>query len=122
MKFLLSFLSSGAFKWLIILIMASGIINFTYSQHRKIVDQEKQIALQEYNINQLNQTVKENQLFIQQMQEINKNKSDTVNKLHEKEKSLNDKLSQAHDKIKQHKDRESSEILKDVFKSLGEMQ
>lgn len=126
MQFLLSFITSGAGKWLMILMLAYGGVNFAYNQHRKIVDQEKQIALQQYNINQLQKTVKENQLYIQQMEVINKNKSDNVNELRQKEKALEEKLQQAQDKIKENAnaghDRESSKILKDLFKSLGEIQ
>jgi hypothetical protein len=150
MNILLSLISSGAIKWLSILILVSGLVGGAYYQHRKIVDTEKQLALQQYNINQLEQNVKDKELFIEQQQTIFKNRDEEVEK-NVKDKELyirkmeeisidkskiindlynqNDALSEKAKEIEiiiekdkaTGKDRESSEILKDTFRELENM-
>lgn len=122
---LLSLISSGAVKWISILILVFGLVSGLYIKHRQIVNSEKQIALQEYNINQLQENVKSKETYIRQMEEISKNKSEIVAELYIEKDKLEEKLASINSDIDKHigagRDRESSQILKDTFKALGEM-
>ena len=94
MNILLSLISSGAIKWMSILILVGGLITGLYMKHRQIVDLEKQVALQQYNINQLEQNVKDKDTYIQKMEEISKHKSDIINDLYKQNDDLNEKTKQ----------------------------
>jgi|688.fasta_scaffold01392_62 hypothetical protein len=122
---LLSFVSSGALKWVAILVLVFGIIGGAYSQHRKIVDSEVQAALQQYNINELQQALKDKDTYIKQMEDISKSKSEIVANLYIEKDKLEEKLSSIMSNIDKNTgtehDRQSSKVLKDTFKSLGEM-
>lgn len=122
---LLSLVSSGALKWISILILVFGLIGGMYSKHRQIVEQEKQIALQQYNINQLEQTIKDRDAYISEIEDISRSRAERVNSLMEKNKQLEDKLQSVVSEIDKHvgagHDRESSQILKDTIKSLEQM-
>ena len=125
MNILLSLISSGAIKWLSILILVSGLVGGVYMQHRKIVDNEKQLALQQYNINQLEQNVKSKDLYIKQMEEISIDKSNIINDLYNQNDALSNKAKDIEIIIEKDKatgkDRDSSEILKDTFRELENM-
>jgi hypothetical protein len=125
MNILLSLISSGAIKWLSILILVSGLVGGAYYQHRKIVDTEKQLALQQYNINQLEQNVKDKELYIRKMEEISIDKSKIINDLYNQNDALSEKAKEIEIIIEKDKatgkDRESSEILKDTFRELENM-
>lgn len=122
---LLSFVSSGALKWISILVLVFGLIGGLYWQHRKIVNNEKLLALQEYNINQLQQNLKDKEAYLQQMEEISKQKSSIVAELYILKDRLEEKLSKVTANIDKHvgagRDRESSQILKDTIRMLGDM-
>jgi hypothetical protein len=122
---LLSLISSGALKWISILVLVFGLIGGMYSKHRQIVDQEKQIALQQYNINQLEQTIKDRDAYISEIEDISRSRAERVNGLIEKNKQLENKLQSVVSEIDKHvgagHDRESSQILKDTIKSLEQM-
>lgn len=126
MPILLSLISSGAIKWLSILILVFGLIAGVYSKHRQIVDFEKQAALQEYNIRQLEQNVKDKELFIKQMEEINLHKSEIISELYRSIDDLESKTKEVEIIIEKNKaqgnDRESSKVLKDTFKELEKLQ
>ena len=125
MNILLSLISSGAIKWLSILILIFGLIGGAYHQHRKIVENEKLIALQQYNINQLEQNVKDKNAYIQKMEEISKNKSIIINDLYKKNDALSEKAKNIEIVIEKDKvtgkDRDSSGLLKDTFRELENM-
>ncbi len=125
MNILLSLISSGAIKWLSILILVSGLVGGAYHQHRKIVDNEKQLALQQYNINQLEQNVKSKDLYIKQMEEISIDKSNIINDLYVQNDALSEKAKNIEIIIEKDKatgkDRESSDILKNTFRELENM-
>lgn len=124
MNILLSLISSGAIKWLSILILVGGLVSGLYMKHRQIVDLEKQVALQQYNINQLKQNVKEKELFIEQQQLIFKNRDEEIEKLESQKQALENKLkaidSQIDVEIGKGNDRPSSDILKETIKRLSE--
>ena len=125
MNILLSLISSGAIKWLSILILIFGLIGGAYQQHRKIVENEKLIALQQYNINQLEQNVKDKNAYIQKMEEISKSKSAIINDLYKKNDALSEKAKDIEIVIERDKatgkDRDSSDLLKDTFRELENM-
>ena len=125
MQFILSLISSGAIKWLAILIIVGLLGGSLYLKHRQIVDLEKETALQAYNINQLEQNLKDKEVYLQQMHEISKNKSEIVAELYIIKDRLESQLRDVEANINQHvgagHDRQSSQILKDTFKALGEM-
>ena len=122
---LLSLISSGALKWISILVLVFGLVGGMYSKHRQIVDQEKQIALQQYNIKQLEQTVKDRDRYIGEVEDLYRSRSERVNELLLENKELEKKLEAINTQIDKHvgagRDKESSQILKDTIKSLGEM-
>lgn len=123
--FLLSLITSGSIKWLSILIIIAGLAGGLYMKHREIVNNEKQIALQQYNIKQLEQTIKDRDAYIVEIENLAKSRAESVNVLREKTKELEDKLQSVVSNIDKHvgagHDRESSQILKDTIKSLEEM-
>ena len=125
MPFILSLISSGAIKWVAILIIVGLLGGSLYMKHREIVNLEKETALQAYNINQLQQNLKDKMLHLEQMVEINKHKSEIVAQLYIERDNLESQLRDVDAKINQHvgagRDRQSSQILKDTFKALGEM-
>ena len=124
MNILLSLISSGAIKWLSILILVGGLVSGLYMKHRQIVNLEKQVALQQYNINQLKQNVKEKELFIEQQQSIFKNRDEEIEKLESQKQALENKLkaieSQIDVEVGKGNDRPSSDILKETIKRLSE--
>jgi predicted Holliday junction resolvase-like endonuclease len=124
MNILLSLISSGALKWLSILILVGGLVSGLYMKHRQIVNLEKQVALQQYNINQLEQNVKDKDLFIEHQQTIFKNRDEAVEKLESQKQALENKLKaiESHVDVEVGKgnDRPSSDILKETIKRLSE--
>ena len=122
---LLSLITSGSIKWFSILVIVSGLAGGLYMKHREIVNNEKQIALQQYNIKQLEQTIKDRDAYIEEIENVNRARSEAVNGLSEKNRQLENKLKSVVSQIDNHvgagRDRESSQILKDTIRSLEEM-
>lgn len=125
MPFILSLISSGAIKWVAILIIVGLLGGSLYMKHREIVNLEKETALQAYNINQLQQNLKDKETYLRQMEEIGKHKSEIVAQLYIEKDNLESKLKDVEAQINSHvtsgRDKQSSDILKDTFKALGEM-
>lgn len=123
---LITFFTSGGAKWLAILILITGLSIFAYNKHRSVVELEKQNALQEYNVTQLKQTIKDKELFIQQMEDISNHKSKIVAELYIERDKLEHKLDKVFSIIDKDvaagHDRPSSKVLKDAFKALGEIE
>lgn len=122
---LASISSALLFKWVPILILILGLAGGLYWQHRTIVNSEKELALQQYNINQLQQNVKDNQTYIEQLTKLNNFKGDLVANLYVERDALEEKLLKIQSTITTNvatgNDRGSSKVLKDLFKQLGEM-
>ena len=123
--FLLSLITSGSIKWLSILVIIAGLAGGLYMKHREIVNNEKQIALQQYNIKQLEQTIKDRDAYIDEIENVNRARSEAINGLTQKNRELEKRLEFVVSQIDKHvgagRDRESSQILKDTIKSLEEM-
>lgn len=125
MPLLISLFSSGIIKWIAILAIVFALGGSLYLKHRQIVDLERETALQKYNINQLQQNLKDKEVYLQQMEEISKQKSSIVAELYILKDRLEEKLSKVTANIDKHvgagRDRESSQILKDTIRMLGDM-
>lgn len=123
MNILLSFITSGGIKWLPILILVAGLAGGLYMKHRQIVELEKQVALQQYNITQLEQNVKDNAEYVRKLEELNNYKGKIVADLYRERDSLEDKMRGLEEEINRNiiagHDRQSSKVLKDLFKALG---
>jgi hypothetical protein len=123
MNILLSLISSGAIKWLSILILVGGLVTGLYTKHRQIVNLEKQVALQQYNINQLEQNVKDKELFIENLAIISKNKDEIISSLNKQKEELDSKLKEIESAIDvevgKGNDRSSSDILKNTIRELS---
>jgi hypothetical protein len=124
-SFLISFFTAGSFKWIAILMIVFGLASSLYLKHRQIVDMEKDSALQKFTIDQLQQNVKDKNIYIQQMEEISTNKSEILAKLYIERDRLEEQLQKIDASINQHvgagHDKQSSQILKDTIKMLGEI-
>lgn len=122
---LLSLISSGSIKWLSILIIISGLAGGLYYKHLDIVESQKQIALQQYNIKQLEQVVKDRDAYIDEIEKVARARSEAINNLSQKNKELEKKLESIVSEIDKHvgagHDKESSQILKDTIKSLEQI-
>ena len=123
--FILSLITSGSIKWLSILGIVAGLAGGLYMKHREIVNNEKQIALQQYNIKQLEQTIKDRDAYIKEIENVARARSEAINNLAQKNRELENKLDSVVTEIDKHvgagHDRESSQILKDTIKSLEQM-
>jgi len=123
MNILLSLISSGAIKWLSILILVGGLVTGLYTKHRQIVNLEKQVALQQYNINQLEQNVKDKELFVENLAIISKNKDEIISSLNKQKEELDSKLKEIESAIDvevgKGNDRSSSDILKNTIRELS---
>jgi hypothetical protein len=123
MSFILSLFSTGTIKYIVVLLIIVGLGHFVYSKHRQIVELEKQVALQQYNITQLEQNVKDNNEFIRKLEELNNYKGKIVAELYKERDSLEEKMRGLEEEINKNviagHDRQSSKVLKDLFKALG---
>lgn len=123
MNILLSFITSGGIKWLTILILVAGLAGGLYMKHRQIVELEKRVALQQYNITQLEQNVKDNAEYVRKLEELNNYKGKIVADLYRERDSLEEKMRGLEEEINRNitagHDRQSSKVLKDLFKALG---
>ena len=122
-SFVLTFLTSTASRYffIFILIVMAGYA-FYLSNNRRI-ELEKQKAIFEYNINQLNQVIKEKDDQLKKLTDIDSSKSQIVNDLISKNNDLSEKMKELELDIERQaasgKDRPSSDILKNLFRKLG---
>jgi len=123
MPFIISLFTSGTIKYIVIFLLVTGLLTFAYSKHRQIVELEKQVALQQYNITQLEQNVKDNAIYIKKLEELNNFKGEIVANLYRERDSLEEKMNEIQKQIDQNvkdgHDKESSKVLKDLFRALG---
>lgn len=120
---LFTFLSSTVSKYLFTIILILMVVFGFYMAHLKRIELEKQKALYEYNLNQLEQAVKDQQKHIKDLETINKDKEviviDLIRKKEELENKLKDVESEIDIAIGKGEDKPSSSILKNLFKKLG---
>lgn len=119
MQILLALLTSTATKYIAILLILVGATFFLHNY----VELQKTNALAEYNINQLKQSIKDKESEIKLLKKINEAAIDEIEKLNLKKNEVEKKTSDIEKKIDkkviEKKDRESSDILKELFKELG---
>jgi len=124
MNILLSFITSGGIKWMSILILVTGLVGGLYMKHRQIVDLEKQTALQQYNLNQLQQIVNDKNLYIKKMEQISTDKSELMANLYREFDALEQKLKKVESfvdvEVGKGNDRSSSNILKETIRKLSQ--
>lgn len=124
-SFLISFFTSGALKWISILMIVFGLASSLYLKHRQIVNLERETALQKYTVDQLQQNLKDKDIYLKQMEEISNHKSQIVAELYIEKDRLEEQLRKIDASINQHvtngHDRQSSQILKDTMRMLGDM-
>lgn len=124
MQLLLSFITSSGVKWLSILIIVAGLAGSVYMKHRQIVELEKKTALQEYNIKQLQQSIKDRDILLDQMQSIAKNRDEEIASLEKQKQALDNKLKAIESAIDvevgKGNDRPSSNILKNTIRELSQ--
>ena len=126
MLFRSTFLSSTASRYLFIFILIlAAAYGFHLSNQRRIA-LEKEQAVYQYNLNQLQQAIKDKEKHIETLNKINEDKERIVSDLIQKKDELEARLKQVEDEVNvevgKGNDRESSSILKNVFKRLGNQQ
>jgi hypothetical protein len=119
MEILLSLITSGSLSYIVMLVMALGIGIALYKIYTDSLDREREKALQETTIRQLELIVKEKDLQIQRMQEIGDKRDEYVQQLVTEREELNNKLKQVEIDIEKKPSSPVSNTLKDLFKSLG---
>jgi len=120
MEILLSLISSGSVKYIVILALAIGLGVAIFKIHINALDSERQKALDENTINNLIQMVKQKEQERAKMQEIYEKRSEYVNQLINEQNALQEKLKQLELDLEKKPSTPASNVLKDLFKSLGE--
>jgi len=123
MELIFTFLSSSAAKWIAILlsiIVVGGYLFYTKIQY---ADLKTQIAKYEYNINQLNQSLKDEQALRKHVEEISQTKSEVINKMIQEKDEIETKMKEVEVEIEKEvvkgNDRPSSNILKETIRRLS---
>ena len=123
---LVTFLSSAASRYLFIFILILAAAGAFYLSIQKRIALERAEATYQYNLNQLQQAIKDKDKFIDTLSKINEDKERIVSDLIQKKDELEKRLKQVEDEVNieigKGNDRESSSILKNVFKKLGNQQ
>lgn len=120
MEILLSLIASGSVKYIVILALAVGLGVAIFKIHLNALDAERQRALDQNTINDLLAMVKQKEQERATMQEIYEKRSDYVNQLINEQNALQEKLKQIEIDLEKKLSAPASNVLKDLFKSLGE--
>ena len=123
MDIVFSFLASSTAKWISVLLVIVFIGGYIYKVSSDFAELKKQAALYEYNINELNNNLKQSKEYIRHMEEISKAKSDIINKLYKDNDELEAKTKDIEIGIEKEvakgNDRPASNILKETFRKLS---
>lgn len=124
MEFIFTFLSSATAKWIAILLSLVFVGGYIFYSANQYADLKKQIAQYEYNINQLNQTLKDEQSLRRHIEEMSQSKSDILQKIIKERDELESKMKEVEIDIEKEvvkgNDRPSSNILKEVIRKLSQ--
>lgn len=124
MGLIFTFLSSSAAKWIAILLSLLFVGGYIFYSANEYANLKKQIAQYEYNINQLNQTLKDEQSLRKHIEEMSQTKSDILEKITKERDELESKMKEAEIDIEKEvvkgNDRPSSNILKEVIRKLSQ--
>ena len=122
-SFLITFLSSTASRYLFIFILILAAAYAFYLSNQRRIALEKEQAVYQYTLNQLQQVIKDKDSHIESLNKINEEKERIVNELIQKKDELETRLKEVEAEINveigKGNDKESSSILKNVFKKLG---
>lgn len=122
-SFVLTFLTSTASRYFFVFILIIMAAYAFYLSNNRRIELEKQQAIYQYNINQLNQVIKDKDDQLNKLTDINNSKSQIVNDLINKNNDLENKMKdielEVERSVGEGKDRPSSDILKNVIKRLG---
>lgn len=126
MELVLSFLTSSASKWIAILLTVLSVGGYIYYSKVEYGKLQKQIATYEYNLNQLSQSLKDEQAQRKSAEEINSAQSNIINNIIKEREELEKKMKEAEIEIEKEvvkgNDRPSSNILKETIKRLSGQQ
>lgn len=125
MEIFLSLITSGALRYIVILLMFVIGGTYFYVSYKNYGELQRRLAQYQYNINQLEQLVKDKDKLIQNLNEINKDKDEAVSQLDKQKTELQERVRKIESDIDvevgKGKDRPSSQILKDTVRKLGGM-
>jgi peptidoglycan hydrolase CwlO-like protein len=125
MEILLSLITSGSLRYIVILLLVAIGGTYFYVSYKNYGELQRELAQYQYNIKQLEQLVKDRENQIQNLNQINKDKDEAVVLLEQERRDLEDKLKSIESDIDievgKGNDRPSSNILKDTFRKLGVM-
>ncbi len=126
MELVLSFLTSSTSKWIAILLTVLSVGGYIYYSKVEYGKLQKQIATYEYNLNQLSQSLKDEQAQRKSAEEINSAQSNIINNIIKEREDLEKKMKEAEIEIEKEvvkgNDRPSSNILKETIKRLSGQQ
>lgn len=112
-----SFVSRNFIYGLVAAVLATIVGIFIHNYNETI----RQAALAEYNLKQAEQTINDQNKFIEEMQNINKDKEKVVNDLIKQRESVEQSLRDIEERIRSNPksaDREASDLLKQTIKEL----
>lgn len=112
-----SFVSRNFIYGLVAAVLATIVGIFIHNYNETI----RQAALAEYNLKQAQQTINDQNKFIEEMQNINKDKEKIVNDLIKQRESVEQSLKDIEERIRSNPksaDREASDLLKQTIKEL----
>ena len=115
--FISSFVSRNFIYGLVAAVLATIFGIFIHNYNETI----RQAALAEYNLKQAQQTINDQNKFIEEMQNINKDKEKIVNDLIKQRESVEQSLKDIEERIRSNPksaDREASDLLKQTIKEL----
>ena len=115
--FISSFVSRNFIYGLVAAVLATIVGIFIHNYNETI----RQAALAEYNLKQAQQTINDQNKFIEEMQNINKDKEKIVNDLIKQRESVEQSLKDIEERIRSNPksaDREASDLLKQTIKEL----
>lgn len=123
MELILSFLTSSSAKWIAIFLTVLFVGGYAVYSINQYADLKTQLAKYEYNINQLNQALKDEQSLRKHVEEISQAKSDVLNHIIKEKDDLEAKMKEVEVEIEKEvvkgNDRPSSNILKETIKRLS---
>lgn len=123
MELILSFLTSSSAKWIAIFLTVLFVGGYAVYSINQYADLKTQLAKYEYNINQLNQALKDEQSLRKHVEEISQAKSDVINHIIKEKDDLEAKMKEVEVEIEKEvvkgNDRPSSNILKETIKRLS---
>ena len=92
MEILLSLITSGSLRYIVILLLVAIGGTYFYVSYKNYGELQRQLAQYEYNIKQLEQIVKDRETQINNLNQINKDKDQAVVLLEQQRRELEDKL------------------------------